>query len=218
MNIDNFCLDSAFETQISEILSDCEDISTNIKLNKELTKNVDSKLLAEVKGYIAKFDYMYLPKAKQELINNLESMIKDESLEVNFKICKEKRALSICYPSQIDECNKKAFGYLKELWNLISIRMNIAKKGLIARIKEVYKEKLIEYVEFREKKGRYFNEYSLNALCLTLAEYESKGINVESAISQSIERDYNWVFPPTHKPYKPRYYKYPKYSKNYKVA
>lgn len=204
-NIDKFSIPKDFVPQIREILSDIKAKSDEIKI-PQIIRDLDSNLLNEIIEYSQYFYYLTLPKAKKEFIDNLENMIKNDSLRVNFRLCKDNGELVIANPSELDSSKMQVLKYVKEFLNLLLVRINVTKKGLIQRIKEVYKEKILEFITFRESKRRYFSSYSFDALCLKLAEFEANGIDVIKSINQSIERDYNWVFPPTHK--KPRYYAY----------
>ncbi|MWV61043.1 hypothetical protein DCO58_11715 [Helicobacter saguini] len=206
-----FALPKAFIDKYDEILPEYTKEAENIKLSPQIAKKIDSKTLASLSEFISKFNYLHLPKAKKELIETIESMVLDNSLEINLKICKENNLITLCNPSEIESKSKQALSYLKELWNLLLVRINVTKKGLIQQIKEVYKEKLLDFITFRESKRRYFSTYSFDALCLRLAEFEANGIDVVKAIEQSIQRDYNWVFPPTHR--KPKFHNYKRYPK-----
>lgn len=68
----------------------------------------------------------------------------------------------------------------------------------IQTIKEKYKTKINEFVQYRHLKQRYFNNASFNRFLNDLCIFECKKQNVEAIIDQSIDRGYNWVFPLTH--------------------
>lgn len=70
---------------------------------------------------------------------------------------------------------------------------------IITQMLETHGEKIQEFINYRAKKGRKFNAAALNALYATLGIAFEKGKDVEAMINQSIYRDYNWVFPLTHK-------------------
>ena len=83
------------------------------------------------------------------------------------------------------------------------------------------------FIDYRKEKCRYMNTYAYNSLISHLINMKSKNIDITEAINQSIQRDYNWVFPPTHrkrqyKCYSNRFYlktqKYSNKNKNRKIA
>ncbi len=102
---------------------------------------------------------------------------------------------------------------LKRLWQVIEKELKLQAlkennpKGFkwhifwsyIYETCQKYKAKIKEFIDFRNAKKRFWTNSSLQALYLQIARFESKGINVKEAINQSIQRDYNWIFPITHK-------------------
>lgn len=73
------------------------------------------------------------------------------------------------------------------------------KQDEIACIQAKYADKIQEFLHYRHAKGRFFNKYALQAFYKTLCEFERKKRNIPDIIDQSINRDYNWIFPITHK-------------------
>lgn len=69
----------------------------------------------------------------------------------------------------------------------------------ILHIQAKYGNKIQEFFDYRCAKGRFFNKHSLRAFYNTLCEFESKNKDISAIIDQSINRDYNWIFPITHK-------------------
>ncbi|MWV61748.1 hypothetical protein DCO58_07900 [Helicobacter saguini] len=145
-NITNFSIPKAFYPQIKEFLSDYIAKSSEIKLKPTTLKKLDSKTINELIEYISNFNYLILPKAKQDFINNLESMIENDSLSVNLRLCKANSELVIANPSELDSMKLQALKYVKEFFNLLLVRINVTKKGLIQQIKEVYKDKLLDFI------------------------------------------------------------------------
>lgn len=78
------------------------------------------------------------------------------------------------------------------------------KQDEIACIQAKYADKIQEFLHYRHAKGRFFNKYALQAFYKTLCEFERKKRNIPDIIDQSINRDYNWIFPITHKKFKRR--------------
>lgn len=74
-----------------------------------------------------------------------------------------------------------------------------SSEEIITQMLEKHGQKIQEFIDFRAKKGRKFNTAALNALYATLGIAFERGKDVEAMIDQSIHRDYNWVFPLTHK-------------------
>ena len=77
-------------------------------------------------------------------------------------------------------------------------------KDEIAYIQTKYANKIQQFLHYRHAKGRFFNKYALQAFYETLCEFERKNRNIVDIIDQSINRDYNWIFPITHKKFKKR--------------
>ena len=153
----------------------------------------------------------------REKVAMLESRgIDTMSVENNIKIL-NKTGLFLLYDMKvrfienIESLNTEMiFKELRTFWNILANRIRIDKVNTrneaIKYAIDRYSNEINEYIDFREAKGRYLNARAIQSLCLHIVDLESKGVDIARAIAQSIERDYNWIFPPTHKA-KKRFYK-----------
>ena len=81
----------------------------------------------------------------------------------------------------------------------IKARQSLNKEDLIYEMDLKHGQKIREFIAYRASKRRFFNEASLTALYATLGTYFANGKDIEAMLDQSIQRDYNWVFPLTHR-------------------
>lgn len=145
-------------------------------------------------------------KAKQSFIDETKRLISTNKITQALKISKEEKKLWITTNS--DYIGRRL---LAQTWKQIieileaEISQNTESKKpnnseeIIASMLEKHGEKIQEFINFRAKKGRNFNAAALNALYATLGIAFERGKDIEAMINQSIHRDYNWVFPLTHR-------------------
>lgn len=196
---------------ITERFSAMLKASESVKMPQELKTALESKNLS--KEYLAFANNLNLTglffhkNAKKAFIEATLKLIESEKITRALEYSKNNEKLWITKSS--DSIGRK---YLKEVWGEMLKSLNteikneelkflksLDKESLFYALIDKHGEKIQEFINFRAKKGRNFNESALCALYATLGTYFENGKDVESIINQSIHRDYNWVFPLTHK-------------------
>lgn len=196
---------------ITERFSSMLKASESVKMPQELKTALESKNLS--KEYLAFANNLNLTglffhkNAKKAFIEATLKLIESEKITRALEYSKNNEKLWITKSS--DSIGRK---YLKEVWGEMLKSLNteikneelkflksLDKESLFYALIDKHGEKIQEFINFRAKKGRNFNESALCALYATLGTYFENGKDVESIINQSIHRDYNWVFPLTHK-------------------
>ncbi|GAB0173117.1 hypothetical protein NHP164001_11330 [Helicobacter trogontum] len=107
---------------------------------------------------------------------------------------KENNCLWICD----DENDDMGMQCLKQMWECVQLSLKEKEQETITHVSTKHRHLLLQFMNYRQEKGRAMNEFSLKRLCLVFNELEQKGINLIDCVNQSIERGYNWVFKPTH--------------------
>ena len=146
-------------------------------------------------------------KAKKAFINEALKLLESNKLQNALDFSKNNQKLWITTDS--DYIGRK---YLKEIYQImlkelnneiqtqeIKARQSLNKEDLIYEMDLKHGQKIREFIAYRASKRRFFNEASLTALYATLGTYFANGKDIEAMLDQSIQRDYNWVFPLTHR-------------------
>lgn len=212
-------------------LMDKEIQETNeIQLEDSYKERMNANTLAQLNEFLqplSQTGLFILKENKKALIQTIQYYI-DSGIDIQQCIEYSKTTNSWCLCHTYNAYNNMIYyKKLRNVWNLCLEKIEQTEKIKLQQLLQTHGKDIQRFINYRREKRRYINTYAYNSLCLHLIDMKSKNIDITEAINQSIQRDYNWVFPPTHrkrqyKCYSNRFYprtqKYSNKNKNRKIA
>lgn len=195
---------------------DCIDPQEYQNLRSAIGDNLGSETLEKLDNYrnsLSQTGFFCLKENKIAFISQIKRLYDAGSLKVALEKNNGKVWLETALNDKNKDAKNKGLICLQRLWQVLlhEIKMQDLKENNPEGFKQhalmsfinatyhKYKDKIQEFISFRNAKKRFFNEASLQALYAQIAQFEAKGSDVIAILNQSIERDYNWIFPITHK-------------------
>ena len=226
-------------------LMDKEIQETNeIQLEDSYKERLDKSTLTQLSIFLNTLNQtgiFLIPENKHAILQTIRYCI-DNGIDIQecIEYSKTNKLLWLCCKN--DHSNKmhhRGYKALRNVWNLCLEKIEQTEKKKTTnlqacKIEKIKLQQLLQthgkdiqrFIDYRKEKCRYMNNYAYNSLISHLIDMKSKHIDITEAINQSIQRDYNWVFPPTHRKrqykfYSNRFYQTQKYSSkniNRKIA
>lgn len=206
-------------TLLKEYISeakDCIDPYEYQNLRSAIGDNLGSETLEKLDNYknsLSQTGFFCLKENKIAFISQIKRLYDAGNLKVALDKNNSKVWLETALNNKNKDTKNEGLICLQRLWQVLlhEIKMHDLKENNPEGFKQhalmsfinatyhKYKDKIQEFIAFRKAKKRFFNEASLQALYTQIAQFEAKGSDVMAILNQSIERDYNWIFPITHK-------------------
>lgn len=168
------------------------------RLQQSLKEKMNADELEALRDFsvlLAKTGMFLLPQNQKTFVCHIEKLIEQKkNLKNMIAYSKENNCLWICD----DENDDMGMQCLKQMWECVQLSLKEKEQETITHVSTKHRHLLLQFMNYRQEKGRAMNEFSLKRLCLVFNELEQKGINLIDCVNQSIERGYNWVFKPTH--------------------
>lgn len=188
--------------QLQQILKNKQDmqIQTEIQtIQQSLKEKMSASELEALRNFsisLARTGMFLLPQNQKTFVCHVEKLVaqkKDLQRMIAYSI--EHNCLWICD----DNDDSVGMQCLERLWNCVETTLQEKEQEVIEHVSTKHRNLLLQFMNYRQEKGRAMNEFSLKRLCFVFNELEQKGISVINCVNQSIERGYNWVFKPTNR-------------------
>ena len=225
---ENYMLDSSYIEIFKEIMRNEIQEASKIQLEDSYKKKIHTDTLAQLNEFLQLLSQtgIFTIKSNKEAILQTIRYYIDNGIDIQqcIKYSTNNKLLWLCYPSKTYEMNEIGYKALRNVCNLCLKKIenveqyiqekhnnsNIITQEIkeklqqrhnyeIMKLLQTHNKDIQRFIDYRKEKCRYMNNYAYKSLCLHLINMKSKNIDITEAINQSIERDYNWVFPPTHK-------------------
>ena len=226
-NYEDYVLPHSYAETCKELMKDEIRESNEIQLEDSYKKRIHADTLAQLNEFLqllSQTGIFVLKSNKEAILQTIRYYIDMGNIRQYIAYSKGNRLLWLCAPHNKDMMNEIGYKALCNVWNLCLKKIENVEKYIqenhnnsniitqetkeklqqrhnheIMKFLQIHNKDIQRFIDYRKEKGRYMNNYAYKSLCLNLIIMKSKNIDITEAINQSIERDYNWVFPPTHK-------------------